>query len=259
MRAFFTLGLMMLLGSTAQAELKTETIDYKFDGVTLKGYVAYDAKLTGKRPAVLIVHEWWGLNDYAKKRANMLAEMGYVAFCVDMYGDGKTTEHPQQAGEMATLVRKNLDVWRGRATAGLKVLTDMPQVDKSKVAAIGYCFGGSTALQLAYSGADLVAVATFHAALPTPSAEEAKSIKAKVLICTGADDTFIPEASITKFKTALTEAKVPLQFESYPGAVHSFTVKGIDEKKIPGIAYNEAAEQKSWASMKELFQATLGK
>ncbi len=243
----------------AQADVKTSVIEYDYEGTKLKGFLAYDDALKGKQPGVLVVHEWWGLNDYAKERAKELAKLGYVAFCPDMYGDGKTVDHPQDAGKMATTVRSNVKTWQGRAMAGLKQLTAQPQVDSSKLAAIGYCFGGSTALELAYTGADLKAVATFHAALPAPTEEQAKAIKAKVLICHGADDKFISDESIAKFKEMLGKAHVKLDFESYPHAVHSFTVKEADVRKLPGMAYNKEADEKSWMQMKELFKATLGK
>lgn len=250
-----TVGLM----GSASAAVKTKVIEYEYDGTKLKGFLAYDDAAKEKRPGVLVVHEWWGLNDYAKKRAEMLAELGYVAFCVDMYGDGKTTEHPTEAGKFATAVRMNLKTWQGRASAGLKVLTSQEQVDAKNIAAIGYCFGGSTALQLAYTGADLKAVATFHAALPTPNDEQAKAIKAKVLVCHGADDSFIPENAITDFKNALKKADVKLTFESFPNTVHSFTVPGIDSKNVKGLAYNESADKKSWQMMQELFKEVFKK
>lgn len=256
MRSFFTL-LTLTLGAT-MIQAAGKTVEYEFDGTKLKGYVATPKDAKGKLPGVLVVHEWWGLNDYAKKRADMLAELGYVAFCVDMYGDGKTTEHPKEASEMATLVRKNIKTWQGRASAGLKKLISHENVDSTKIAAIGYCFGGSTALQLAYTGADLKAVSTFHAGLPTPSEAEAKAIKAKVLVCHGADDKFIMDKDIKAFKDALEGAKVKLQFESYAGAVHSFTVKGIDEKKLAGIAYNEEADKKSWEALQKQLKEAFG-
>lgn len=252
MRTILTL-LTLSLGVT-MTHAAGQTVEYEFEGTKLKGYLAVPKDAKGKLPGILVVHEWWGLNDYAKKRADMLAELGYVAFCVDMYGDGKTTEHPKEAGEMATAVRSNIKVWQGRALAGLKKLASHENVDSTKLAAIGYCFGGSTALKLAYTGANLKAVATFHAALPTPSETEAQAIKARVLVCHGAEDKFIAEKDIKAFQDALQKAKVQLQFESYPGAVHSFTVKGIDEKKISGLAYNEEADKKSWEAMQKLFQ-----
>ncbi len=254
MRSLFTVVLLAAFSGPAFAEVKTQEVDYKFDGITFKGQISYDDSVTGKRPGVLVVHEWWGLNDYAKGRATELAKLGYVAFACDMYGNGQVTTHPKEAQEFATTVRKNADVWRGRAKAAYDVLAKHELVDATKLAAIGYCFGGSTALQLAYTGADLKAVATFHAGLPEPTPEQAKAIKAKILICNGADDTFVSAESINKFKAAVMNgSKEPLQFESYPGTVHSFTVPDADKHMIKGMAYNADADKKSWASMKELF------
>jgi dienelactone hydrolase len=259
MRTVIVAAALLVATGTAGAAVQTKVIEYEHDGVKLKGYLAYDDAGTGKRPGVLVFHEWWGLDTYAKKRAEQLAAMGYVAFCPDMYGEGKVVEHPMEAGKMAQTVRMNQKVWRGRAEAGLKALRSQGQVDGDRLAAIGYCFGGSTALTLAYSGSPLKAVVTFHAALPTPTAEEAKAIKARVLVCHGADDTFIPAEAITKFKEALEAAKVKYQFESYPGAVHSFTVPEADTKGIKGMAYNEAADKKSWQQMKSVLSETIGK
>ena len=171
-------------------------------------------------------------------RAEQLAKLGYVAFAADMYGEGKTTEHPKEAGAMSTEVRTNLKVWQGRAQAGLKILQDNKHVDARRLAAIGYCFGGSTALQLAYSGADLKAVVTFHAALPVPDETQAAAIKAKLMICHGAEDTLVPEATIEKFRAGLESAKVDYQMIYFGGAVHSFSVPGADKHNIKGIAYN---------------------
>jgi dienelactone hydrolase len=237
----------------AGAAVKTKTVEYEYDSTKLKGFLAWDDAVQGKRPGILVVHEWWGLNDYARRRAEQLAGLGYVAFACDMYGDGKVTEHPQEAGQFAGEVRKNTRLWQGRAQAGLKILQESELVDPKRLAAIGYCFGGSTALELAYTGADLKAVVTFHAALPVPTEEQAKAIKAKLLVNHGADDSFIPAETIQKFKAALDQAKVDYQFISYPGAVHSFTVKGSDEKRLKGMAYNEEADKKSWKAMLDLF------
>ena len=253
-----TLSLLLAAG-TAGAAVKTKEVEYEHGGTKFKGFLAYDDAATGKRPGVLVVHEWWGLNDYAKKRAQALAELGYVAFCPDMYGNGQVTEHPKEAAKMAQTVRMNVETWRARAKTALDVLKSQDNVDGEKLAAIGYCFGGSTALQLAYSGAPLKAVATFHAALPTPTDEEAKAIKARLLICHGADDPFIQKDSIDKFKAALDKAGVKYQFESFPGTVHSFTVPEADKKEIKGMGYNEAADKKSWQQMLDLFKETLGK
>ncbi len=259
MRSILTLVALVALTGTALADVKKVPVDYKFDGVTLKGELYFDDALAGKLPGVLVVHEWWGLNEYAKGRAAALAKLGYAAFACDMYGDGKTVEHPQDATKMAGDVRKNMAVWQGRAKAALDAMAKQDKVDATKMAAIGYCFGGSTALQLAYTGADLKAVVTFHSALPAVTAEQAKAIKAKVLINHGAQDNFISEESIDKFTATLTDAKVDLDFRNYAGSVHSFTVPDAGKHKIDGMAYNEAADKESWTAMKDLFKKTLGK
>ena len=251
--------LTFVIAGTAGAAVQSKEIEYDHDGTKLKGVLYYDDAAKEKRPAVLVFHEWWGLDDYAKMRARQLAEMGYVAFAADMYGVGKITEHPMEARKMAEAVRMNQAGWLGRAQAALKVLQSQEQVDKENIAAIGYCFGGSTALVLAYSGAPLKAVNTFHAALPTPTAEQAKAIKAKLVVAHGADDAFISKESIDKFKAALDEASVKYRFDSYPGAVHSFTVKEADKKAIKGMGYNESADTKSWQAMRDLFKESLGK
>jgi dienelactone hydrolase len=238
----------------ARAEVKTKTVAYEHDGVKLKGYLAWDDAAKGKRPGVLVVHEWWGLNDHARHSARRLARLGYVAFAPDMYGEGKTTKHPKEAGQMAMAVRKNVKAWRGRAAAGLKVLTDQENVDAKKLAAIGYCFGGSTALQLAYTGADLAAVVTFHGAPVVPDEDEAKAVKAKLLVCHGADDPFIQEANMQKLRSALGAAKVDYEVIYYGGAQHSFTVPGVDKVGVKGLAYDEKADRRSWQAMKNLFR-----
>jgi len=250
---------LALGAGTAPAAVVTKTVEYEFDGVKLKGYIAYNDGATDKRPGVLVVHEWWGLDEYAKGRCKQLAEAGYVAFAPDMYGEGKTTEHPADAKKMADLTRENVKVWRGRAEAGLKQLKAHPQVDGDKLAAIGYCFGGSTCLQLAYSGADLKAVVTFHAALPKPTAEEAKAIKPRVLVCHGADDFFITADAIKAFRAALDDAKTKYEFVSYKDAVHSFTVPGADKHMIKGMKYDKTADEDSWKRTLALFKDAMGK
>jgi dienelactone hydrolase len=243
--------------TAANSAVKTKDITYTYDGKSFKGMLAWDDAVQGKRPGVLVVHEFWGLNDYAKHRAEVLAKLGYVAFACDMYGDAKSTQHPKEAAEFAGEVRKNTKTWQGRALASLKVLEDCDKVDSKNLAAIGYCFGGSTALELAYAGAPLKAVATFHAALPVPTTEQAKAIKPRIVICHGADDSFIKQETINEFKAALDGAKVNYQFNSYPGAVHSFTVPGAEKVGLKGIAYNKSADEQSWQAMQNLFRETL--
>jgi dienelactone hydrolase len=252
------LALVLVWHTAAHAQVKTETITYKHGAQEFKGFLAYDSAATGKRPGILVVHEWWGLNDYARKRAEQLARLGYVAFACDMYGDGKTTEHPKEAGAMAGMVRKNAKEWEGRAQAGLQILRDHPKVDGAKLAAIGYCFGGSTALQLAFTGADIKAAVSFHGAMPGLDDTQAKQVKAKVLICHGAADSFIPDEAIHKVRSALEQANVDYQVVYYGGALHSFTVPDADQRGLKGIAYNAAADRRSWHDMIELFNEVFG-
>ena len=255
------LGLFALVAS-ADAAVQSKKITYKHGDIDCIGYLAWDDAISGPRPGILIVHEFWGLDAYAKRRADQLASLGYIAFAADMYGEGKLAEHPKDAGGMAGAVRSNVQDWRKRGQEALDVLKSQPHCDKNKLAAIGYCFGGSTVQQLAFAGTDLKAVVSFHGSLVTPSPDEVKAIKAAILICNGADDTFIKQESIKEFREALDKNGGKYTFNNYAGAIHSFTVPEADEtsKKfgIP-LAYNKAADEKSWADMRELFKQTLGK
>lgn len=248
--------------ATADAALQSKTVKYKHGDVECIGYLAWDDSVQGPRPGVLVVHEFWGLDAYAKRRANQLAELGYIAFAADMYGEGKLVDHPKDASALAGAVRMNVEDWRKRGTEALEVLKSQPECDKTKLAAIGYCFGGSTVQQLAFAGTDLKAIASFHGALVVPTAEQVKAAKAKMLICNGADDTFIAAKTIQDFKGALDQNGAKYEFINYPNTVHSFTVPEADEvgKKfgIP-LKYNKESDEKSWASMKALFKETLGK
>ena len=253
-------ALAVLAGAAgAGAAVKTQVIEYEADGTKLKGYLAYNDAIKDKRPGVLVFHEFWGLNDYAKKRTEALAKMGYVAFAADLYGDGQVTEHPADAGKMAGAVRANVERWRGRAVAALKQLTAQETVDPKKVAAIGYCFGGTTALQLAYTGADVKAVVTFHAGIAVPTDAEAKAIKAKILVCHGAEDSFIKDETIAELRGKLKAAGVDYEVAYYGNAVHSFTVPDADKAGMKGIAYNEPADRRSWKAMKDLFDEVFAK
>lgn len=257
MKRALILTITLLVAGQAQAAVKTKAVDYTYDGVTMKGVLAWDDAVTGKRPGVLVVHEFWGINDYAKKRAEQLAGMGYVAFAADMYGDGKLVNTAAEAGKLAKGLRDDPKAWMGRANAALKVLQDDDKVDATKLAAIGYCFGGSTALEMAQNAAPLKAAVGFHAALSTIDPEKAKNIKGKILICHGADDAFIPEKDIEKMHTAYKGAKVDYKFISYPGVVHSFTVPDADARMMKNVSYNKQADENSWAEMTKLFKETL--
>jgi dienelactone hydrolase len=257
MRALVAAFVLGLGAPAARADVKTEDVNYEDAGVKLKGHLAWDDAVKEKRPAVLIVHEVWGLNDYARKRAEQLAKMGYVAFACDMYGEGKVFEHPDDAKKMMAEIRANKEKWLARATAGIEVLRKNEKVDPKRIAAIGYCFGGSTVLELAFSGADLSAVVSFHGGLSVP--ESTDKIKAKILICHGADDAFIPKETIEKLKAKLDAGKVSYKFIAYPGAVHSFTVPEADKHGMKGVAYNAEADKKSWEDMSALFEEVFKK
>ena len=252
-----TIGMSLLLLALAPAAtwaaVKTEVVNYKVGDKPFKGFIAYDDAVKTKRPGILVVHEWWGLDAYARRRAEQLAGLGYVAFAADMYGDGKTTVHPTEAGEMAKMVRMNQKDWLARANAGLQVLRDHALVDGQKLAAIGYCFGGSTSLMMANSGLDIRAAVSFHGALPIPEPDDLKKVKAKILICHGAKDTFIKEDTIQKVRGAYDKAGVDYQMIYYGGAVHSFTVPEANEKKVEGLRYDPDADRRSWNAMRALF------
>lgn len=244
--------MLLVAAAQARAEVQSKTVSYKHGETELKGYLAWDDAVDGRRPGVLVVHEWWGLNDYARSRADQLARLGYAAFALDMYGGGKVTKHPKEASEWAGQVRENVEGWRERALAGLEVLRKQPQVDPEHVAAIGYCFGGATVLQLAYAGTDLDAVVSFHGALPVPDEKQAKQIKAGILICHGAADTFVPEEQAQKVRAALDQAGTDWQMVYYGGARHSFTNPDAGEYGVEGIKYDENADRRSWQHMQIL-------
>ena len=228
----------------ATAEVKIDRVEYKAGNTKLKGWIAYDDDAKGKRPGVVVVHEWWGLTDYMKTRARMLAEAGYVAFAADMYGDGKKTEHPKEAGEWAGAVGANHEIALDRFNAALDQLKANFHVDHDHIAAIGYCFGGSVVLGMAMNGADLDGVVTFHAGLPTTPATG--KINAKILVCHGAADEMATAEQIETFQKNLTTAGADWEFISYGNAKHSFTNPDADKHGISGLAYNEVADKRSW-------------
>jgi len=202
---------------------------------------------------VLVVHEWWGLNDYAKRRAEELARLGYVAFALDMYGKGKATTDAKEAGRLSGMFKDNRPLGRARAAAGLDVLRSRPQVDPARLAAIGYCFGGTVVLELARSGADLKGAASFHGSLATPNPADAGNIKGKVLVLHGADDPFESSAEVATFQDEMRQANVDWQMNIYGGAVHSFTNPDSGRAGIKGVAYNEAADRRSWQALRAFF------
>jgi dienelactone hydrolase len=248
------LVVMLAIPLNSWASVKTEKITYKIDGQDFTGYLAYDDSIKGPRPGVLVIHEWWGINDYTKRRAKMLASLGYIAFAADMYGNGFTTKDPKEAGAMAGKLRgKDRTVMRKRANAGLAVLMNNPMTDKNRVAAIGYCFGGTTVLELARSGADVAGVVSFHGVLDTPDLNDARQIKAKVLVLNGGNDPSVPDAQVDAFKDEMRKAQVDWQLISYGGAVHSFTNPDSGNDPSKDAAYNLKADKRSWEHMKVFF------
>jgi dienelactone hydrolase len=251
--AIVALLALSLAASTARAELKSREIEYKHGDTTLLGYLVWDDSGNAKRPGVVIVHEWMGHNDYVRRRANMLARLGYVAFALDMYGKGVKAKDAQEAAQMAGRFKQDRKLMRERAQSGLDVLKKQPMVDPSRLAAMGYCFGGQVSLELARSGADLKGIVSFHGALDTPTPQDAKNIKGKVLACHGAADPFVPPDHVAAFQKEMEDAKVDYQLIQYGGAVHGFTNPDNANSPMKGVAYDEKADQRSWQAMQDFF------
>jgi len=238
---------------SAQAKIVTQVVEYKQGDTTLEGFLAYDNAIASKRPGVLIVHQWLGLTDYEKHRAEQLAGMGYVAFCADIYGKGIRPKDTTEAGVQATKYKSDRALLRLRVNAGLDELKKNKLVDSGRVAAIGYCFGGTTVLELALSGAQLNGVVSFHGGLDAPSPADAKNIKCKVSVQAGADDPFQKSEDLAAFEKEMRDAKVDWQLTFYGGAVHSFTQPMAGNDNSKGAAYNEKADKRSWQAMKDFF------
>lgn len=240
---------------TKTRKLKEENVTYSGDGVTMNGYVVYDDSLQGPRPAVLVVHEWWGQNDYSRSRARQLADLGYIAMAVDMYGDGKQADSPDSAQKLATPFYMDPEMAKRRFDAAYNKLKTFPQTDSAKIAAIGYCFGGAQVLNMAKMGADLVGVVSFHGNLTVVPAKK-DLLKAEVFVCHGGNDSFVPQAEVDKFKKEMDSIGAKYYVKVYPGATHAFTNPAADEKarkyNMP-IAYNASADSASWKDMKEFF------
>lgn len=243
--------------ATAESKIAGKTVEYSSQGVLMKGYLAYDDAVQGKRPGILVVHEWWGLNDYARKRADMLAQLGYTALALDMYGQGKTAAHPDDAGKFSSELMKNFPVAKERFQAGEEFLKKQPTVDPSQIGAIGYCFGGGVVLNMAAQGADLKGVVSFHGSLSLVSPPKPGNVTAKILVLHGGSDTFATPEQIEKFKSELKAAGVDFRFVVYPDAMHSFTnpdATGLGKKYNLPLAYNAKADKESWAEMQNFFK-----
>jgi dienelactone hydrolase len=251
-----TVSLIVVFSGFASAapEIEGKAVEYSLGGVVMKGYLAYDKNVKGKRPGVLVVHEWWGHNEYARKRARMLAEMGYTALAVDMYGDGKQAMHPDDAGKFSSELMKNFDTGKARFIAAEDFLKKQPTVDPTQIAAIGYCFGGGVVLNMARQGVDLKGVASFHGGFAAVKPAQPGGVKAKILVLHGADDKFVTPEQIEAFKKEMKDAGADLRFIAYPGAIHSFTNPDADEyaKKfnLP-LGYNAKADKESWEELRK--------
>jgi len=237
----------------AAAKVKTEIVEYKQGDIVLQGYLSYDESLTGKRPGVLVIHDWMGVSDDTKMRAEMLAGLGYVALAADIYGKGVRPKDSQEAQAVAGKFSQDRALLRARAKSGLDYLAARPEVDPGRIGAMGYCFGGRAALELARSGAPLKGVVSFHGALSTPTPEDAKNIKGKVLVLHGADDPYVKQADVTAFMDEMRKGGVDWEVVQYSGAVHAFTIKAAGTDNSKGAAYNPQADKRSWEAMKDFW------
>ncbi|HYE78709.1 MAG TPA: dienelactone hydrolase family protein [bacterium] len=250
--------LLLATATAAQADVVTQDVEYSAGDTKLIGYLAYDEELEGPRPAVIVVHEWWGLNDYPMRRARDLAELGYIAFAVDMYGDRKVGITREEAGALAGAVRGNPELLRERFEAGLEVVRNLDLVGDQPIGAMGYCFGGTVVMTAALQGLPLAGVVSFHGSLPDTTAEQAEMVKGSMLIANGKDDAAVPEEARAKFTSALDAADVDYLWIDYANAVHAFTNPAAGDDPSTNAAYNERADMRSWEHMEEFWDEVLG-
>ena len=256
MKKLFAILFLSLFALPAQAAIQAKEITYHVGDAEFTGYLAYDDAIKEKRPGVLVVHEWWGHNEYARKRVRMLAELGYTAFALDMYGTGKLADHPDTAKAFMQAVTGNAEVMKARFMAGLDILKKQNTVDVKRIAAIGYCMGGGISLNMARSGVDLDAVVVFHGGLGTSTPVKKGVIKGEVLVLIGAADPFIPAEQVEAFEEEMKAAEVHYELHAYPGVKHSFTSPDADlfaKKFNLPMAYDAAADKDSWQRMQALF------
>ena len=254
MKKLIFLFLLFLIPAQAHAAIVTKMIEYKQGDTVLEGYLAYDDDAKGKGPGILVVHDWMGFGSFANGKAHNLAELGYVALAVDIYGQGARPKDTDEAGKLAGLYKGNRPLLRERILAAYEVLKNNPMVDPSKIAVIGFCFGGTTALELARSGAPIAGVVSFHGGLSSPTPADAKNIKAKILALHGADDPYVPADEVKGFQKEMNDAGVDWQMILYSGAVHAFTNPAAGNDNSKGAAYNANADKRSWVAMKNFFQ-----
>jgi dienelactone hydrolase len=250
---------LFLVPSLARAAVKTEIVEYKQGDAVLQGFLSYDTAAKGPRPAVLLVHDWLGCTDHQKAQVEKLAALGYVALAADLYGKGVRPANSQEASAEAGKYYKDRALLRARARAGFDFLAGRPEADPTRMAVTGYCFGGAGALELARSGAPLRAVVTFHGSLASASPEDAKNIKASVLVLHGADDPFVKQEEVKAFMDEMRAAGLDWTVVQYSGAVHSFTDERAGNDNSKGGAYNATADRRSWQAMKDFLAEKLAK
>jgi len=254
--SFSMAAALTLTSGQASAEMQTETVEYEVNGKTFTGYMAYDDEAEGKRPGVLVVHEWWGHNEFAREQAEKLAAAGYTAFALDMYGSGKLAEHPEDAQQFMKEATKDMDQIKARFMAAKELLQQHDSVDSSKIAAQGYCFGGAVVLNMARLGVDLDAVVSYHGALGSPITAEAGKVQPRIHVYTGGADKMVPSDQVSGLVKEMQDAEADLTLVSFPGVLHSFTNPGADkvaeEFNMP-LAYDEDAANRSWDGTMRLY------
>jgi dienelactone hydrolase len=254
--------MLAIAAEQAEARVVGRDVEYKAGDSVMRGYLAYEDAAKTSHPGILVVHEWWGVDDYIRSRVRQLAELGYTALAVDMYGGGRRAEDPKTASKMSSEIGKDMPLAKQRFEAGLSFLRKQKYVAPNQIAAIGYCFGGGVVLNMARSGEDLVGVVSFHGNLASPIMAKPGEVRARILVCHGGDDAFVPAAQVEAFRKEMDAAGAKAEIIVYPGATHAFTNPASTERgrkfKMP-IAYNEAADKKSWADMRALFKSIFGK
>jgi len=250
-------AVLTALASPGLAAVQHRVINYESGGIQLQGYMAWNDAVKGKRPGVLVVHEWWGHNAHARRAADRLAQAGYVGFALDMFGKGKLAAHPEDAQAFVAEATKDPAVTAARFDAALELLKKDLRVDPARIGAIGYCFGGAVVLGMARSGADLKAVGTFHGALSSGATAQPGAVKAKLLVQTGDADPMVPAEAVAAFEKEMTAAGADYRLIHYPGVKHSFTNPEAGTHGMDGLAYNADADKKSWAELLKFFKTAL--